>query len=114
MTAVWVGFDNNTSLGDKETGANVSAPIWHDYMAMALKDRPNLQFRMPEGVTMASWSSGSGTRTDAFKPDQVPGASNGTIGGGSGGSGGGGKGGDGGSVAVSSGVGVDSGMGGLY
>jgi hypothetical protein len=60
---------------------------------------------------MASWSSGSGTRTDAFKPDQVPGASNGTIGGGSGG---GGKGGDGSSVAVSSGVGVDSGMGGLY
>jgi len=114
VTAVWVGFDNNTSLGDKETGANVSAPIWHDYMAVALKNRPNLQFRMPEGVTMASWNSGSGSRTDAFKPDQVPGASNGTIGGGSGGGGGGGSKGSDSSVAVSSGVGVDSGMGGLY
>ena len=30
---------------------------------------------MPPGVTMAPWDSGTGTVTDAFKPDQVPGAS---------------------------------------
>ena len=113
VTAVWVGFDNNTSLGEKETGANVSAPIWHDYMAVALKNRPNLQFRAPDGVTMASWNSGSGSRTDAFKPDQVPGASDGTIGGGVAVTGGGSRNTDK-SVAVSGGVGVDSGMGGLY
>jgi penicillin-binding protein 1A len=49
--------------------------VFHDYMAIALKDRPVLTFPMPSGVTMASWDSGSGTVTDAFKPDQVPGAS---------------------------------------
>ncbi len=115
VTAVWVGFDNPSSLGDRETGANVSAPIWHDFMAVALKSRPNLQFRMPDGVKMSAWETGSGSRTDAFKPDQPPGSSVGTVGGNEGGGGGsGGRGGDGGSVAVSGGVGVDSGMGGLY
>ena len=75
VTTVWVGFDNPATLGDNQTGAHVAGPIWHDYMAVALKNRPVLQFSQPPGVTMASWDSGSGVVTDAFKPDQVPGAS---------------------------------------
>jgi penicillin-binding protein 1A len=75
VTTVWVGFDNPATLGDNQTGAHVAGPIWHDFMAFALKDRPVLQFQAPPGVTMAAWDSGSGTVTDAFKPDQVPGAS---------------------------------------
>jgi penicillin-binding protein 1A len=107
VTAVWIGFDNPSSLGTNETGGAIAAPIWHDFMAVALKDRPNLAFRVPDGVTLAKWSSG---RTDAFKPDQVPGASGPTIGGGDG------DGGTGGVTASSggTGTGVDSGMGGLY
>ena len=109
VTAVWIGYDDNTSLGDKETGGSVSAPIWHDYMAVALKTRPNLQFRMPEGVRLAGWDSGGGRVTDAFKTGQEPGASQATIGGGEAPAEG---------VAMSggagAGVGIDSGVGGLY
>jgi penicillin-binding protein 1A len=112
VTAVWVGYDESISLGERETGGSIAAPIWHDYMAFALKNRPNLQFKKPDGVTMATWESGAGPRTDAFKPDQPPGGSQGTIGtdntggltqvsGSDAGSGG-------------AGVGVDSGVGGLY
>jgi penicillin-binding protein 1A len=75
VTTVWVGFDNPATLGNNETGAALAGPIWHDFMAVALKGRPVLTFPQPPGVTMASWDSGSGTVTDAFKPDQVPGAS---------------------------------------
>jgi len=75
VTTTWVGFDNPASLGNNETGAAVAGPIWHDFMALALKNRPVLQFQAPPGVTMAAWDSGRGTVTDAFKPDQVPGAS---------------------------------------
>ncbi len=75
VTVVWVGFDDPSSLGDNETGAAVAAPIWHNFMAFALKDRPVLNFPQPSGVTMASWDSGFGTVVDAFKPGQVPGAS---------------------------------------
>ena len=110
VTAVWIGFDNNTSLGEKETGGTVSAPVFHDFMAYALRNRPVLQFRVPDGVKLASWDSGAGSRVDAFKPDQVPGASQGTIGGGdvpqpsS----------DGLTASSGPGLGVDSGSGGLY
>ncbi len=106
-TAVWVGFDTPNSLGNNETGGTVAAPIFREFMAVALKDRPVLSFRQPEGVTMASWESGNGTATDAFKPGQTPGASASTIGGGVASSDG----------AVSSGTvtgGVDSSLGGLY
>ena len=75
VTVVWVGFDTPTSLGDNETGGHVAAPIWRDYMAAALAGRPVLSFPVPQGVTMASWDTGSGTVTDGFKPDQIPGAS---------------------------------------
>ena len=77
-TAVWVGFDNPQTLGEKETGGSLAAPIWHDFMAVALDGRPSLTFPMPPGVTMASWGTGL---TDAFKPDQVPGASDPGVGG---------------------------------
>jgi penicillin-binding protein 1A len=75
VTVVWAGFDTPNSLGNNETGAAVSAPIWHDFMAVALKSRPPLQFQAPPGVTLATWDSGSGPTIDAFKPDQMPGAS---------------------------------------
>jgi penicillin-binding protein 1A len=111
VSVVWVGYDTPTTLGNNETGAADAAPIWHDFMAVALKSRPKLTFMQPPGVTMASWDSGSGTVTDAFKPDQVPGAS-GPIGAGP-------------AVAASpdatgvaatpaAAAGVDSGLGGLY
>lgn len=109
VTAVWIGFDDNSSLGDKETGGAVAAPIWREYMMQALKNRPNLTFRAPEGVRLATWDTGYGPRTDAFKPGQDPGASQGVIGGG-----------DGGGAGVADnetrgpGVGIDSGIGGLY
>jgi penicillin-binding protein 1A len=75
VTVVWVGYDTPTSLGDKQTGGAVAAPIWHDYMAAALAGHPVLAFPMPPGVTLSPWDTGSGTVTDAFKADQIPGAS---------------------------------------
>ncbi len=84
VTVVWVGFDNPTGLGEAETGGAIAAPIWHDFMAKALASRPKLQFRMPDGLVLAPWDSGFGGEdgssatmvNDAFKPGQVPGASN--------------------------------------
>ncbi len=75
VTVVWMGYDTPTTLGNNETGGSDSAPIWHDFMAVALKNRPNLKFQVPQGVALASWDSGNGTISDGFKPDQQPGAS---------------------------------------
>ncbi|MBX5454126.1 MAG: penicillin-binding protein 1A [Acidobacteriia bacterium] len=75
VTVVWVGYDQPASLGDRETGGALAAPIWHDFMAEALRDRPVLDFTPPPGVTLAQWNGEEGLVTDAFKPGQEPGVS---------------------------------------
>ena len=113
VTAVWIGFDTPASLGENETGGVIAAPVWHDFMAAVLKGRPVVKFAVPPDVTVASWDSGFGTVTDAFKPGQVPGAtaSDGVAVGGDDGA-------TDGSLAsggtAPAAAGVDSGLGGLY
>jgi penicillin-binding protein 1A len=47
-TAVWVGFDEEQTLGDKEAGAVVALPIWIRFMEQVLKDKPVEQFTFVE------------------------------------------------------------------
>ena len=48
ITGVWVGMDDERSLGPKETGSQAAAPIFISYMKEALKGQPVEQF--PEEV----------------------------------------------------------------
>ncbi|MES2391978.1 MAG: PBP1A family penicillin-binding protein [Acidobacteriota bacterium] len=41
---VWVGYDNRTSLGEKETGAKAALPIWMDFMKPVIAEHPDEQF----------------------------------------------------------------------
>lgn len=50
ITGVWVGFDEERSLGENETGARAASPIWVTFMSKILKDKPMKDFPIPEGV----------------------------------------------------------------
>jgi penicillin-binding protein 1A len=51
VTGVWVGYDNpKASLGDKETGARASLPIWISVMARALADKPAEDFTPTDDI----------------------------------------------------------------
>lgn len=50
VTGVWVGFDEERSLGKKETGSRAASPIWLDFMKKVLKDKPEKVFPVPESV----------------------------------------------------------------
>jgi penicillin-binding protein 1A len=41
---VWVGYDNNQSLGEKETGAQAALPIWINVMRAAIAGKDGEQF----------------------------------------------------------------------
>jgi penicillin-binding protein 1A len=78
----YVGFDTPRTLGDGETGGNVAAPIFRDFMADALKDAPALPFPDTPGASMVLVNSISGQRTvagdkdailEAFRPGTEPG-----------------------------------------
>lgn len=46
----WVGFDQPRKLGNGETGATTSLPIWLGYMSKALKEFPEEAKTIPEGI----------------------------------------------------------------
>jgi membrane carboxypeptidase/penicillin-binding protein PbpC len=45
---VWAGNNDNTAMKQKADGVFVAAPIWHNFMARALKDAPIEEFTAPD------------------------------------------------------------------
>ena len=76
---VFIGYDRPRSLGDSAQAATYAAPIFRDFMQVALKDKPDVPFRVPPGIKLVSVdprtgmrSSGQGTILEAFKPGTAP------------------------------------------
>ena len=60
IVGVYVGYDMPSSLGSKETGGKVSAPIWGKFMKQALKKYPSSPFSIPENIEMVKIDALSG------------------------------------------------------
>jgi penicillin-binding protein 1A len=80
-TGVWVGMDQEASLGKGETGSRTASPIWLDYMQKALEGRPARTFTVPEGIVFARIDAKTGllpikesekTIFECFKEGTVP------------------------------------------
>jgi len=78
---VFFGFDQPRSLGGKETGGVVAAPVFRDFMMAALADKPAVPFRVPTGIRMVRVDAHTGQRAtaasekviyEAFKPGTEP------------------------------------------
>lgn len=54
VTTVWVGRDDSQGLGHREYGGKAALPIWIDYMRVALKDRAQMHFDPPAGMTQTT------------------------------------------------------------
>jgi penicillin-binding protein 1A len=50
IVGVWVGLDDHSTLGPRETGGRTAAPIWLAFMQEALKDKPVQDFPIPASV----------------------------------------------------------------
>ena len=61
VAAAYVGYDQPQSLGRKESGGRVAAPIVRDFFADALRDRPAVPFRVPPGIRFVRIEHESGT-----------------------------------------------------
>jgi penicillin-binding protein 1A len=53
VVGTYVGFDQPENLGKGEAGGRVAAPIFREFMAEAIKGRPVVPFRVPNGVRFA-------------------------------------------------------------
>jgi penicillin-binding protein 1A len=76
---VYLGYDKPRSMGDSAQAATYAAPIFRDFMKMALLNKPDTPFRVPPGIKLISVdvrsglrASGQGSILEAFKPGTAP------------------------------------------
>jgi penicillin-binding protein 1A len=81
VCAVFVGFDEPSTLGQHETGAAAAAPVFKEFMMDALKGKPPVPFRVPPGIRLVRVNAATGRPAEsgegnviyeAFKPGTVP------------------------------------------
>ena len=68
VVGVFVGFDDNRSLGEGETGAHAAVPIFIDFMRDALKSMPAEDFKAPKMAKLVN----IGGHVEAFQPGTEP------------------------------------------
>lgn len=56
----WVGFDNSSPLGPRETGASAALPMWISFMEKALQHYPEKPLPRPEGIVTVRIDSETG------------------------------------------------------
>ncbi|MDC7681699.1 penicillin-binding protein 1A [Asticcacaulis sp. BYS171W] len=68
VVGVFVGYDDNRSLGDSETGGSSALPIFVDFMMSANKNKPVKEFRKPKDAVFVSIRG----HEEAFRPGTEP------------------------------------------
>ncbi len=81
VAGVYIGYDKPRSLGRASTGGGLAAPVFTDFMKMALADKPPIPFRVPPGMNFIPIDRRTGLRAqagdadtilEAFKPGTAP------------------------------------------
>ena len=62
VATVWVGMDDNESLGSQEQGGRTALPLWVDFMQQALRGRPERTPPEPVGLARALINPDTGLR----------------------------------------------------
>ncbi len=79
VATAWVGFDKPETTG--EYGSKAALPIWIDFMAEMLKDRPESSMNQPAGITTVRIDPDTGKRArpgqsnaifEVFRVENVP------------------------------------------
>lgn len=70
VTGVWVGYDQERSLGAGGSGGQAAAPIWGEFMQKAVAQLPSEDFEAPENVTFVLINP----RTGLLAREGTPGA----------------------------------------
>lgn len=118
VVGLYMGYDTPRGLGHGATGGGLAAPIFKDFMQVALDGTPNVDFKVPEGMNlvainrktgMRAASGDPGTIIEAFKPGTGPADSYWVIGMGADGSNA-----TGGALSPQANQAIQSGGGGLY
>jgi penicillin-binding protein 1A len=71
MTTVWVGFDQDRSLGEGEQGGRTAIPAWTYFMHEALAGSPRHGVPVPDGIVAARISPETGLLASSDNPNGI-------------------------------------------
>lgn len=71
VTGVFLGYDTPKPMGYGESGGGLAAPVFIDFMKVALKGKPAAEFPVPEGMTFESVDRRTGRRVAAGSPGSI-------------------------------------------
>jgi penicillin-binding protein 1A len=71
VATVWVGFDQERSLGETEEGGRTALPIWVSFMQEALDGVPQSTRPLPDGLVQVRISPYTGDVTSADDPEGI-------------------------------------------
>ncbi len=60
VTGVWVGYDQEKSLGRRETGSRAASPIWLYFMKKIHEGKPLKTFKVPKNIVFAKIDAKTG------------------------------------------------------
>jgi penicillin-binding protein 1A len=81
VVGVFMGYDTPRPLGKGNTGGQVAAPVFRDFLKIALGDAPPVPFRQPPGIKLVRVNLKTGLRAgpgdtstivEAYKPNEDP------------------------------------------
>ncbi|MFP4334751.1 MAG: penicillin-binding protein 1A [Wenzhouxiangella sp.] len=72
VATVWLGMDDNESLGSQEQGGRTALPLWVDFMATALEGREERLPAVPVGLARAMINPASGLRARPGAAGAIP------------------------------------------
>jgi penicillin-binding protein 1A len=80
VVGVFMGYDKPRHIADRASGGSLAAPIFRDFMKVALADKPAIPFRVPTGIKLIRVDPRTGMRSvpggsqilEAFKPGTAP------------------------------------------
>lgn len=81
ITGVWIGFDQEKSLGKNEVGGRAAAPVWLYFMEKATQGKPIEAFPVPDGIVFVKvdhktgipvQGGGPGTLYECFLDNAIP------------------------------------------
>lgn len=71
VATAWVGFDDNSLLGNGEFGGTAALPIWIDFMQVALENKEEIIFEQPPGLVIARINPETGERARPEDPNAI-------------------------------------------
>jgi penicillin-binding protein 1A len=69
VVGVFVGYDTPRPMGKGMTGGHVAAPIFANFLKLALADKKPVPFRVPTGIKLVRVSLRTGLRLQGGEPD---------------------------------------------